>query len=149
MKDGTVITKPGWDHLVVTVDGEDLVVNDVRATCFGGYSDSGDNGETASGMPTKHRPEPFGCALPILPGVQATSGSPIPLLPWGTVVHVMCGEIEFFCPVIDNGPSKSSENGLDLCVRCAKLINPNANANNFEAKVSYRVLKGATFLPTD
>lgn len=145
MKTGTVISKPGWNFFAV-VDGEDLVVSGVRATCFGGYSDAGDNGETASGMPTKHTPEPFGCALPILPNVSSTANSPIPHLPWGTVVHVICGEVEFYCPVIDNGPAKSSGNAIDLCVRCAKLINPNATSNNFEAKVSYRVLKGANFL---
>jgi len=148
MNNGTIIRKSGWDFVVV-VDGEDLVVENIRMTCFGGYADSGDNGETASGMMTKHRPEPFGCALPILPNVFATSGSPLPLLPWGTVVQVTVGDVEFYCPVIDNGPSKETKNALDLCVRCAKLIDPKATANDFEAIGSYRVLKGATFLPTD
>jgi hypothetical protein len=148
MKDGTIITEPGWNFSVL-VDGDDLVVKNVRATAFGGYDDAGDNGETASGMMTKHTPEPFGCALPILPNTNATSGSPFPLLPWGTVVYVECGDVSFYCPVIDNGPAKSTGNGIDLCVRCAKLIDPKATANNFEAVVSYRVIKGATFLPTD
>lgn len=148
MNNGTIIRKSGWNFVVV-VDGEDLLVENVRATAFGGYSDSGDNGETASGMPTKHTPEPFGCALPILPNVSATSNSPFPLLPWGTVVYVTSGDAEFYCPLIDNGPAKSSGNAIDLCVRCAKFIDPKATANNFEAIVSFRVLKGATFLPTD
>lgn len=148
MTNGTVITKPGWNFTVL-VDGDDLVVSNVRATAFGGYDDAGDNGETASGMPTKHLPEPFGCALPILPGESATSNSPFPLLPWGTVVQVTCGDVVFFCPLIDNGPARSSGNAIDFCVRCAKFIDPKATANDFEAWLSYRVLKGATFLPTD
>lgn len=148
MKDGTIITKPNYSFSVL-VDGEDLVVENIRMTCFGGYEDTGDNGQTASGMPTKHRPEPFGCALPILPSVNSTSNSPFPLLPWGTVVHVVVGEIEFFCPLIDNGPGKETGNALDLAPRCARLLKADATANNFEAVGSYRVLKGATFLPTD
>lgn len=141
-----IITKPGWAFSVI-VEGEDLLVINERATCFGGYDDTGDNGQTASGMPTKHRPEPFGVALPILPSVSSTANSPIPLLPWGTVVKVTWSGGEFYAPVIDNGPAKSSGNAIDLTPRCARLIKPNATANNFEAMVSYRVLKGATFLP--
>lgn len=148
MKDGTIITKPGYGFSVA-VDGDDLVVVNGRATAFGGYDDSGDDGQTASGMPTRHIPEPFGCALPFLPSVNSTSNSPFPLFPWGTVVEVTCGSIVFYCPLIDNGPAKQTGNAIDLCVRCARLIDPKATANSFEATVSFRVLKGATFLPTD
>ena len=148
MNNGTIISKPDYSFVVV-VDGDDLVVEQGRATCFGGYDDTGDDGQTASGMPTRHIPQPFGCALPILPGVIATSGSPFPLLPWGTVVEVTCGDVVFYCPLIDNGPAKDSGNAIDLCVRCATFINPSATANNFSATVNFRVLKGATFLPTD
>ena len=148
MKDGTIITKPGY-NFSVTVDGDDLVVINGRATAFGGYSDDGDSGQIASGMPTRHTPEPFGCALPFLPSVNSTSNSPFPLLPWGTVVEVTCGSVVFYCPLIDNGPVKNTGNLVDLCVRCARLIDPKATANSFEATVSIRVLRGATFLPTD
>lgn len=139
------INKPGWKFTVYK-DGDDLVCNKVRATAFGGFEDDGDNGQTASGMPTKQTPEPFGCALPILPQVSSTANSPFPRIPWGITVRVECGSRVIYCPVIDNGPAKSTGNAIDLTVASAKLINPNASANSFEAIVSFRVFGGAKFL---
>lgn len=42
-----------WSY---TVDGDDLVVRNITATCFGGMFDSGDNGETESGVPNNGFP---------------------------------------------------------------------------------------------
>jgi len=35
---------------------------------------------------------------------------------------------------------------MDLTLRCARLIDPQATASNFEAVVSYSVLSGSKFL---
>ena len=144
--------RPLWAFTVGT-DGPDLLLENVRATCWGGFVDPQDNGETSSGMSTRHRPEPFGVALPVLPNVASTAGSPLPLLPWGTVVKVMWkatstnpGSAEFYAPLIDNGPARSTGNAIDLTPRCARLIDPKATASDFEAVVSFRVLGGAAFV---
>jgi hypothetical protein len=140
---------PGW-AFTVRVDGNDLVVEGQRATCWGGFDDPEDNGQTASGMSTRHVPEPFGVALPVLPNVASTAGSPLPLLPWGTVVLVTwantTGGGSFYAPLIDNGPARSTGNAIDLTPRCARLIDPAATASSFGAVVSYRVLGGAAFV---
>jgi hypothetical protein len=130
----------------VRVDGPDLLLDEVRATCWGGFDDPQDNGETASGMSTRHVPEPFGVALPVLPNVASTAGSPLPLLPWGTVVKVSWRGGEFYAPLIDNGPARSTGNAIDLTPRCARLIDAKASASDFEALVSCRVLGGAAFV---
>jgi len=140
-----VITRPGW-AFGVRVEGEDLVVEDGRATCWGGFGDAQDDGETASGMSTRHVPEPFGVALPVLPNEASTAGSPLPLLPWGTVVKVSWSSGEFYAPLIDNGPARSTGNAIDLTLRCARLVDAGATASDFEARVSYRVLGGARFV---
>src|SRR5262245_32429214 len=51
----------GWNFKVF-VDGEDLVVENVRATCFGGADDPQDSGETASGVSTKNNPGLKACS---------------------------------------------------------------------------------------
>lgn len=148
MKDGNVISKPGW-AFSVRRDGPDLRAEGL-ATCFGGYDDAGDDGDTASGLPTRQRPEPLGCALAVLPQVKSTAGSPWPRLPWGTVVEVTCGDTIFHVPLIDNGPSKGSGNLIDLTKAAAQKIDPRATANDFDpVRVSIRVLDGARYLPVE
>jgi hypothetical protein len=139
-----IVQRAAW-AFTVRIDGADLLLENVRATCWGGFDDPQDNGETASGMSTRHVPEPFGVALPVLPNVASTAGSPLPLLPWGTVVKVTWGRGEFYAPLIDNGPARATGNAIDLTPRCARLINAKATASDFEAVVSCRVLGGAAF----
>src|SRR4051812_11727678 len=74
-------------HFSVRIDGNDLVVVNVKSTWFGGANDPEDNGETASGVSTIEYPETLGCALP-LPGIPATRGTPLPKLRWFTTVQV-------------------------------------------------------------
>lgn len=138
------------------IDGEDIVVRNARATCFGGSGDPQDDGSTASGISTKD-PSVLGCALPmdgrmfthLSPGEHmALDGSPIPRMPWKTPVCIQAtGGMSFEVPVIDLGPNKHTGNAIDLTIAAARLIDPNATATNFEARVDYRIAGGAKYLP--
>ena len=65
-------------------NGDDLVVSRAAATWFGGDSDPGDNGQTASGVPTKGNPSLLGCALPLAGyGLQSLHGTPLPMMAFG------------------------------------------------------------------
>lgn len=148
------VVAPGW-AFTVRVDGDDLCVDNCRATCFGGSSDPQDNGQTASGISTKNNPSLQAVSLPMDFGdkVPNTKGSPIPRLPWGTMVEVsrpnesgtMATVHQF--PLIDIGPAKKTGNAIDLTIAAARLFNPKATASNFEMRCSYRVIGGAKFLP--
>jgi len=72
---GIILKSDGW-AFTATVEGDDIVVRNTTATWFGGDIDPLDNGETASGIPTKGYPNIMGCALPVLPKVPSTAGSP-------------------------------------------------------------------------
>lgn len=139
----------GW-KFDAFIEGEDIVIPKCRATCFGGDNDSQDNGETASGVMTRGNPNIMGCALPISTASHSTADSPIafnPHIPWGTPVEVEwlspSGVVGFCVGLIDNGPAKSTGNGIDLAIAAARHINPKATASNFEATVSVRILGGA------
>jgi len=131
------------------VDGDDLLVIDVRATCFGGANDAMDSGETASGVSTQDNPTLKACALPMIytgrsPALlKALGGSPIPKLPWGTKVEIMSMGRRLMVPVIDLGPAKYTGNAIDLTIAAARFFNGAATANSFEMKCSYRILGGA------
>jgi hypothetical protein len=72
------------DWFPVIRSGDDLVVPRAAATWFGGDSDPGDNGETASGVPTKGHPALLGCALPLAGyGLQSLRGTPLPMMAFG------------------------------------------------------------------
>ena len=115
--DGTTITRPGFPFSVEIVGG-DLLINDARATWFGGPHDSEDSGATASGLVnTRQHPDFLGCALPMDEShSQATAGSPIPRLRWGTLVEVVCRDtgLQVAVPLIDLGPSRGTGKALDL-----------------------------------
>ncbi len=138
---------------VVEVDGDDLVVRNIRCTCFGGANDPQDSGETASGVSTKD-PSTRGVALPrryIGPNkaLQKALGDGIipPKVPFHLLVEVTdraTGHTET-APFIDLGPATYTENYLDVTVAVAKTFNPNATATNFEMICSYRVLGGAKY----
>lgn len=74
------------------------------ATAFGGCCDHGDDGDTASGVSTRDNPDIVGCALP-MPSARACRGTPIPQMPWGTIVRVTVGKNTVDVPLIDVGPS--------------------------------------------
>lgn len=139
--------------LTVYIEGDDLVLKDVRCTCFGGINDPQDSGATASGISTKP-PSTMGCALPrnYTGSHKATrvalEGSPIPeRLPWHTKVEVKSGSKKLIVPFIDLGPNlKTTKNALDLTVAAAKKFKANASATNFEMMCDYRIIGGAKYL---
>lgn len=143
----TVLPDPAWPWSAER-DGADLVVRNARATCFGGCDDPQDSGLTASGISTKRNPNLAAVALPMdgrmFTGLTraehaALDGSPIPRIPFKTIVEVACGGKTFLWPVIDLGPGRRTGNAIDLTLAAARLINPRASARNFEARVDYRI----------
>lgn len=149
----------------VEVFGDDLVIRDVKATCFGGSSDRMDNGMTASGFPTKGHDEFVGCSLPMRhPNVKGLRNSPIPLMPYGVFTTGEDNPSGAHCeitykngdkhtmPVIDLGPDigRFPENALDLTVGAARLENKHATANNFSTIVrQVKIIGGAKYLPKE
>jgi len=149
-----------WSWLKVEVDGADLVLRSATSTWFGGAHDPEDSGATASGVSTKLHPDILGCALPMAGFGRATQGSPIPRLPWHTLVKVFCYEThkEVEVELIDLGPSKYTHHGLDLTVaafaelgismdqgtcRCdARIVDGARHIKGFHAAIS-GVVEGA------
>lgn len=147
---------------IVTVDGPDLVVRNITATCFGGQFDKGDNGQTESGVLNDGSdPDLMGVALPIRSTERATSGSPLAFsgahIPWKTEVRVwreMAGEdTAISCELIDNGPdvSKFPTHALDLNPNVAAIFAPSMAksrlANAWSSMgMSYRIVGGAKFV---
>ena len=136
------------------VNGDDIEVIAARATCFGGGNDPEDSGETASGISTKANPALRACALPMIYTgtnkalLKALGGSPIPKLPWKTMVQITeaaTGKI-LTVPVIDLGPAKRTGNAIDLTVAAARYFKPTATATNFSMACHFKILGGAKFL---
>lgn len=114
------------------VDGDDLVIGDfihpVTASWFGGPSDSGDSGETASGVPN-HAIGVLGVALPMRTSngrsVPGCADSPLLEIPWQTKVIVNAitrnaGPVpvvgsQLTLPLIDVGPDTYLNRPLDIC----------------------------------
>lgn len=140
--------------LTLFVEDEDLVLKNVRVTCFGGTDDPQDSGKTASGLSTKP-PGTMGCALPRnytgphAPTRRSLEGSPIPqALPWRAPVQFTeraTGKT-LVVPFIDLGPDLNTENAGDLTVAAAKHFNPAATARNFEMLADIRIIGGAKYL---
>jgi hypothetical protein len=90
------------------------------ASWFGGGNDPGDDGQTASGVLNDgSNPHLMGCALPLSwDGVNVGScqGSPLPILPWGTIVQVTAGKTTITVPLIDVGPALDENRPIDLTV---------------------------------
>jgi hypothetical protein len=161
---GTILSRSGipW---VVEVDGNDLVVRNILATCFGGEFDSGDDGETESGVMNHGFPtagaNPMGVALPIRSTEAATRGSPLafggPHIPWLTTVKVWresAGEATAVsCILIDNGPDVLEFPGhaLDLNPNVALLFAPRFDPRKIADEwsgsgFSYRIVGGAAYI---
>lgn len=144
---GKVLKGDGTWPWAATIDWGDIVVMNARATCFGGANDPQDSGETASGISTKENPNLAAVSLPMDFGdkVKNTKGSPIPKVPWKTMVRVFAmGQVHDF-PVIDIGPAKRTGNGIDLTIAAARMFKPTATATNFEMHCDYRIIGGAVF----
>lgn len=147
------------------IDGDDLVVRNVTATCFGGPFDSGDDGRTESGVDNRGYPKagayPMGVALPIRSVEAATRSSPLafkgPHIPWLTKVKVWKGPDESWrsvdCILIDNGPNvaRFPEHALDLSPNVtlvfAPQFNPRLLADQWSGYgFSYRIIGGAKWI---
>jgi hypothetical protein len=146
------------------IKGDDIVVTNIVITCFGGAFDPQDDGETASGVNTKYSPNLAAVSLP-MDGRKfsmtarehaALDGSPIPKVPWHTLVEVTI-DGKSFTPqsgVVDLGPGKNASktgqpHALDLTVAAAKVFAPDASlqslATSFEKRGSYRIIRAAKF----
>src|ERR1700736_213799 len=172
---GKVLKGDGTWPFEAVVDSDDIVVNDIVITCFGGWGDGNiddpqDSGRTASHRNTKtERIE--GVAIPMdsaqFPGMEnsdsagyhALVGSPLPKIPWATQVQVTIGA-KTFTPkdgIVDLGPGKratknpNEPHALDLTPIAAALFQPDKPlrtlARNFEERGSYRIIGGAQFVP--
>ena len=145
----------------VYVDGNDLVVLNVHATCFGGRYDAGDNGQTESGIKNDGSNNMLLCALPIRSTEAATRNSPLafrgPHIPWRTPVLVWHqGSPEssgILCHLADNGPDVSQypTHALDLNPNAAELFSPQFDPRHIANQWSmdglcYRVIGGAKFI---
>lgn len=142
------MTKP-----ILEIVGEDLVVRNVRCTCFGGTGDPHDSGDTASGVSTKH-PKTRGVALPrrytgknkaVLAALK--DGLIPPKVPFRLPVEItqlVTGK-KVTAPFIDIGPATRTNNYLDVTVAVAKEFNPKASATNFEMRCDFRVIGAAKY----
>lgn len=149
-----------WNFVV---DGEDLVVRNIIATCFGGKYDAGDNGETESGMANDGSNDILQVALPIRSTEAATRQSPLafkgPHIPWKTEVRVWReadGEETAISAILsDNGPDYAQfpTHAIDLNPLLALQFNSNPRitiqnvANLWSSSgMSYRVVGGARYI---
>ncbi len=139
-------------RFVVDVQGNDLVVSNVVCTWFGGPHDKSDDGSTASGISTRDHPNLVGCALP-MNGCHSrlTDGSPLPRLPWWTLVNVTnlsTGDTASV-PLIDLGPSKyaRSHAAIDLTEAAFRLLGGDLKVGSM--RVDFSVAGGAQYLPTE
>lgn len=161
-----ILRGDGTWPFVAKVDGDDLVIEDVIFTAFGGIGggkifDPDDSGATASGRNTK-KEEISGVALPMDTRGRdvshathdALDGSPIPWLPWGTKVEVTIDGKTYTPPdgVVDIGPNKrvskpGRAKACDLTVWAARHFAPDMEprqiAKYFERRGSLRIIGGA------
>jgi len=153
-EDLTILRGDGSWPWSAHVSGDDIIVLNARATCFGGGGDPQDSGETASGISTKKNPMLAACALPMIYTgknkalIEALGGSPIPKMPWKTQVEVFTldGKVSITVPVIDLGPAKRTGNAIDLTIAAARKFNPRASATNFSLRCNFRIIGGAKYL---
>ena len=139
-----VLRGDGTWSFTAYVDGDDIVVRNARTTWFGGPNDSEDSGATASGLNTRRHPDIKGCALPMSFG--PCDGSPLPRLPWGTLVEIMhpASGKTLTVPVVDLGPSKRTGNALDLTEAAFRVF---ASSGLGRIVTHYRIKDGAKHLP--
>ena len=148
------------------IDGPDLVVRNVIATCFGGKYDDGDNGQTESGYNNtgdgSAEANTFQVALPIRSTEAVTRNSPLafpgPHIPWKTIVMVWREdegeETAVEALLTDNGPefSKYPTHAFDcnppLALHFSPEFDPLKVANQWEmGGMSIRIVNGAKYAP--
>lgn len=154
----TIPSKLPW---TAEIDGEDLVVRNIKATCFGGQYDAGDNGQTESGkLNDGSDPKLMGIALPIRSTEAATRNSPLafrgPHIPWETHVWVWKGDDPnngLDTILIDNGPNTLvyPTHALDCNPNVALHFSPGYDirkiANEWSMDgMNYRIIGGAKFV---
>ena len=140
-------SEEGWSFDAY-IKGQDIVVEGTTATWFGGDDDPLDSGETASGIRTFSNPDVLGCALPVVAHHPSTQGSPLafkPRIPWMTQVEVTANGKTLVVPLIDNGPAKSANDGIDLTQAAFKYFAP--LKEGVIENVSYRIIGGAKTAP--
>lgn len=138
---------------ILEIDEDDLIVRNVRGTCFGGISDPQDNGNTASGVSTKD-PSILGVALPrkytgsdhatMLALGDGLIPPGVPFLLPVEVTDRSTGKT-VSAPFIDLGPATHTGNYIDLTIAAARQFNPKASVTNFEILCDYRIVGGAKF----
>ena len=149
-----ILTGDGSFAFVAYVDGRDIVVENAVCTWFGGTDDPMDNGETASGFSTALNPNFQGCALPMDGHLyprrfDKCDGSPIPELPWRTVVQVENANDPtkvVQVPLIDIGPSKyaRSRAAIDLTNPAFRALGGSERAGRLT--VNFRIIDGGKHL---
>lgn len=145
----------------VKIDGDDLVVTNIKATCFGGRWDKGDNGQTESGIKNDGSTNIFQIALPIRSTEAATINSPLafpgPHIPWKTIVKVWRtkdGENTAIEGILtDNGPDieEFPDHALDMNPPMVLAFEPDFDpkkvANFWSGSgFSYRIIGGAKYV---
>lgn len=131
--------------------GQDIRIPICVATSFGGPDDPGDNGSTASGARTDREPYLACVALP-MPRDKACRGTPLPQLPWGTLVEITLGSRVRVFPVKDHGPRNglASEAFVDLSPPAVALLTGHpldlSTPRWWSASVSVRIIGGARYL---
>lgn len=145
----------------VKVDGDDLVVTNIMATCFGGRWDKGDNGQTESGLKNDGTTTQFLVALPICSSESATKDSPLSFtgehIPWSSIVRVWkTSEGESTAKeglLADNGPDVQEypDHALDMNPNMVLAFYPDLDpkqvANTWSGTgFSYRILGAAKYV---
>ena len=145
------------------IDGDDLVVLNIKATCFGGGFDKDDPGDTASGVKNNGSdPTLLGVALPI-ENMASTNNSPLcfgaaRVLWKSTVIVWLAAKPDFKVSaiLIDNGPSTVTypDRALDMNPALASKFAPGKTpfqlANGWTGTgFCYRLVGGAKVVPKD
>jgi hypothetical protein len=144
-------TRYPWE---VIVDGDDLLVQDVRATWFGGQADkdSGqDSGETSSGINTIESPGYLGCALPMdlhRSHDNPCAGSPLSELPWFMPVEVTnrANGRKITVKAIDLGPSPPPKANAALDLTRPAFLALGGVLKTGAIRVDYRIKGGARYV---
>ena len=147
----SILRGDGSFSFFAQIDGDDLVVENVKCTHFGGADDPMDDGRTASGLNTKDDPNILGCALPMdKAGTPKTDGSPIPFLKYKethVVVKNRANSKTMKVPLIDLGPSKFANSRAAIDLTKAAFTALGAGLSAGVIRVDYRVLGGAKGIP--
>lgn len=156
----TLIFSPGWPFAVRRIY-DDLFIDNIEITCFGGAHDPQDDGQTASGVSTKD-PDCDGVSLPMrVDSVLELLHSPVPLCPWHTQVEIIING-QSYTPrlgVIDIGPGRQATHDSEeeeeahacditpfVASQFAPHIPQDKLASEFAMRGCVRIIGGAKYL---